>query len=133
MHPDAEELFDRDVNCLRDFFRRRFGFESVESPPTFAHDVTRVDALDAEVSASGITREMEKDLLRELGVADSDQEAGSDDELSADEECEPDIEPNQEVEDEPSENLDDPEVEEMRKKVRLQWADLLQFRLVCNY
>ena len=74
MHRDARELFDRDVNCLRDFFRRRFGFESAEAPPTFEHDVTRVDALDAEISASGITREMEKDLLRELGVHSDDED-----------------------------------------------------------
>ena len=53
-------------DCLQDFFRRRFGFESTEPPPTFKEDVSRVDALDAEISASGITREMEKDLLREL-------------------------------------------------------------------
>merc|ERR1719414_1553118 len=79
MHPDAEELFDRDVNCLRDFFKRRFGFESTEAPPTFQQDVTRVDALDAEVSASGITREMEKDLLRELGIEkDDDDDVSSD-------------------------------------------------------
>ena len=27
-HPDAKLYFDRDVNCIRDFFRRRFSFES---------------------------------------------------------------------------------------------------------
>jgi len=72
MHADAQQLFDRDVNCLRDFFRRRFGFESTQDPPTFTNDVTRIDAIDAEISASGITREMEKDLLKELGVGDDD-------------------------------------------------------------
>ena len=68
MHPDAEELFNRDVNCLRDFFRRRFGFESEEAPPTFTHDVTRVDALDAEISASGITRHAHAGSRFELGA-----------------------------------------------------------------
>ena len=61
-HTQAEYFFDRDVACLKDFFRRRFNFES-ESVPVFS-DVRRVDAIDAEVSASGITREMEKDLVK---------------------------------------------------------------------
>ena len=60
-HTQAEYFFDRDVTCLRDFFRRRFNFES-EDFPVFS-EVHRVDAIDAEVSASGITREMEKDLV----------------------------------------------------------------------
>jgi len=82
LHPDAKQLFDRDVNCLRDFFRRRFGFESAEAPPTFDADVTRVDALDAEISASGITREMEKDLLKELGVEGDDDSDASDEDAN---------------------------------------------------
>merc|ERR1719489_671884 len=72
LHPDAKQLFDRDVNCLRDFFRRRFGFESAEAPP----------ALDAEISASGITREMEKDLLKELGVEGDDDSDASDEDAN---------------------------------------------------
>lgn len=32
LHPDAEMYFSRDVNCIRDFFRRRFGYESSLSP-----------------------------------------------------------------------------------------------------
>jgi RIO kinase 2 len=60
-HPQAEYFFDRDVACLRDFFRRRFDYVS-ETAPTFS-EVQRVDAVDAEVSASGITREMEKHLV----------------------------------------------------------------------
>ena len=65
-HTQAEYFFDRDVTCLRDFFRRRFNFES-ETFPVFS-EVHRVDAIDAEVSASGITREMEKDLVGLLFV-----------------------------------------------------------------
>lgn len=37
-HMNAEMYFDRDVNCIRDFFRRRFGYES-ELCPSFT-DVT---------------------------------------------------------------------------------------------
>ena len=68
--------------CLQDFFRRRFGFESTEPPPTFKEDVSRVDALDAEISASGITREMEKDLLRELEAGKDGSEGDEDEEQS---------------------------------------------------
>ena len=60
-HPNAQELFDRDVKCLQDFFRRRFNYES-ELAPNF-QDIERMDALDAEVSASGMTKQMEKDIL----------------------------------------------------------------------
>lgn len=84
-HPQAKEFFDRDVNCLRDFFRRRFGYES-ELAPVF-DDIERVDALDAEVSASGITRQMEKDILQEFcsEATDPDEESGeSDDESDED-------------------------------------------------
>lgn len=63
-HPHAREFFDRDVKCLQDFFRRRFNYES-ELAPNF-DDIERMDALDAEVSASGITRQMEKDIMEQF-------------------------------------------------------------------
>lgn len=31
-HADARMFFDRDVRCVREFFRRRFGFESETCP-----------------------------------------------------------------------------------------------------
>ena len=82
-HKDAREYFERDVNCVRDFFRRRFDYES-ELHPSF-DDVEREDALDAEISASGITRQMEKDILKGLGIGSDDEE---DDEEEEGEECE---------------------------------------------
>lgn len=54
-HRNARELFDRDVNCLRTFFRRRFGFEAAEWPD-FDRDVQVEDdgqLLDAQLKASG--------------------------------------------------------------------------------
>lgn len=62
-HLNAEWYFDRDVKCIRDFFARRFGYES-ELYPTFA-DVNRETTLDVEVSASGFTKEMAEDLMNE--------------------------------------------------------------------
>ncbi|KAK3097885.1 hypothetical protein FSP39_014153 [Pinctada imbricata] len=55
-HPNAEWYFNRDVNCIREFFARRFHYES-ELYPKFS-DVSRDDDLDVEVSASGFTKEM---------------------------------------------------------------------------
>ena len=94
-HKDAREYFERDVNCVRDFFRRRFDYES-ELHPSF-DDVEREDALDAEISASGITRQMEKDILRGLGF-------GSDDEDDDDQDEEDDGDEDEEIEEESGES-----------------------------
>ncbi|KAF5281093.1 hypothetical protein FQA39_LY17899 [Lamprigera yunnana] len=66
MHPNAETYFNRDVNCIREFFKRRFNYES-ELYPKFS-DVERSDALDAEVACSGFTKEMAKDMNIQLGI-----------------------------------------------------------------
>merc|ERR1719219_759125 len=75
-HSQAKFYFDRDVTCIRDFFRRRFNYES-ELAPTF-DDIDRVDAVDAEVSASGVTKQMEKDLLAEMEMNSDEEESSSD-------------------------------------------------------
>ena len=65
--------------------RRRFNFES-ETAPTFA-DVERVDAIDAidaEVTASGVTKQMEKDLRIEYGIDEEGSENESEDEENSD-------------------------------------------------
>ncbi|KAL3997751.1 RIO1 family protein [Acanthocheilonema viteae] len=57
-HPNAQFYFDRDVDCVRTFFRRRFNYES-ELYPKF-EAMTRKYNLDVEVSASGFTPRMSK-------------------------------------------------------------------------
>ncbi|XP_055379204.1 uncharacterized protein LOC129610616 [Condylostylus longicornis] len=79
-HPNAEFYFNRDVNCVRELFRRKFNYES-EDYPKFS-DLQRDDDLDAEVRCTGLTKEMAKDLLKEYGVADSDDEDDSDEKIS---------------------------------------------------
>uniref|UniRef100_A0A023F7X8 Serine/threonine-protein kinase RIO2 n=2 Tax=Triatoma infestans TaxID=30076 RepID=A0A023F7X8_TRIIF len=76
-HVNAKMFFERDVKCIRDFFKRRFDYESMLHP-TF-DDVLREDVLDVEISASGFTRQMDKDLLTGLGIeaAVEDDEAES--------------------------------------------------------
>ncbi|XP_044269490.1 serine/threonine-protein kinase RIO2 [Tribolium madens] len=74
-HENAEMYFNRDVNCIKTFFKKRFGYES-ELYPKFS-DIERTDALDAEVLCSGFTKEMAKDINRELGI---DEEIESEEE-----------------------------------------------------
>ncbi|EDV91298.1 serine/threonine-protein kinase rio2 [Drosophila grimshawi] len=72
-HENAEFFFDRDVNCVREMFRRKFGYES-EDYPKFS-DLVREDDLDAEVHCTGygFTKEMEMDLLQEYGMIEQDE------------------------------------------------------------
>ncbi|EGD72953.1 atypical/RIO/RIO2 protein kinase [Salpingoeca rosetta] len=56
-HENAEFYFDRDVQCIRTFFAKRFAFEAQEWP-AFA-DVKRGEALDIETAASGFMRELQ--------------------------------------------------------------------------
>eukprot|EP00795_Rhopilema_esculentum_P006225 gene6225-11636_t len=74
--------FDRDVQCMRDFFRRRFGFES-EIFPKF-EDIRRMHNLDKEVAASGFSKEMEV----EFDEVVKDLEPGDD--ADVDDDCEDD-------------------------------------------
>lgn len=89
-HPNAEWYFDRDVKCIRDFFAKRYNYES-ELFPTFK-DIRRSYSLDVEVSASGFTKDMERDgaLLHPAGPEgeNDDNEEEDDDEETTDEEVE---------------------------------------------
>ncbi|KIY03851.1 uncharacterized protein Z520_00542 [Fonsecaea multimorphosa CBS 102226] len=75
-HPNAEFYFDRDVECVKRFFARRFGFISTDSGPLFkdARRLVGKDGnrrLDIEVEASGFSRKMAKELeayMKEHGV-----------------------------------------------------------------
>uniref|UniRef100_A0A8D0GDP5 Serine/threonine-protein kinase RIO2 n=1 Tax=Sphenodon punctatus TaxID=8508 RepID=A0A8D0GDP5_SPHPU len=73
-HPNAEWYFDRDVKCIRDFFMKRFNYES-ELFPTF-QDIRRACCLDVEIAASGYTKEMqeEDELLYPTGPDEEDHE-----------------------------------------------------------
>lgn len=79
-HPNSRYYFERDVNCVRQLFRRKFGYESSEAPSY--DDLTREDDIDVEVSCSGygFTKEMENELLEEYGIVEAnDDDDGSDD------------------------------------------------------
>ncbi|XP_066844199.1 serine/threonine-protein kinase RIO2-like isoform X2 [Anser cygnoides] len=71
-HPNAEWYFDRDVNCIKEFFKKRFNYES-ELFPSF-QDIRRESSLDIEIAASGYTKEMQEDdeLLYPVGSDEDD-------------------------------------------------------------
>ncbi|KAM6392215.1 serine/threonine-protein kinase RIO2 [Rhynochetos jubatus] len=58
-HANAEWYFDRDVSCIKEFFKKRFNYES-ELFPAF-EDIRRECSLDREIAASGYTKEMQED------------------------------------------------------------------------
>lgn len=104
-HINAEMYFDRDVNCIKRFFQRRFHFTPTEPGPFYA-DARKlvgkggIKRLDVAVEASGFSRKMAKDLeayMREVGV-DGDGDTGlgrEEDEESEDEEGDEDAENNE--------------------------------------
>lgn len=63
-HLNAKMYFDRDVACVRQLFKKKFGYESTEYP-TF-ESLIREDDIDVEVACSGfgITKGMVDDLLQ---------------------------------------------------------------------
>ena len=75
-HTNAQMYFDRDVNCIKRFFERRFNFVSDEPGPFFV-DAKKLAGgakskrLDVEVEASGFSKKMAKELekyMQEFGV-----------------------------------------------------------------
>ncbi|KAL2141889.1 hypothetical protein VTI28DRAFT_1822 [Corynascus sepedonium] len=104
-HPNAEMYFDRDVECIKRFFSRRFHFVST-TPGPFYKDAKKTVGrdgarrLDAVVEASGFTKKMAKDLeaaIREQEAKAKDDADGSgDSEEESDEEEEGDEEGDEE-------------------------------------
>jgi len=95
LHPSARDYFDRDVECIKTYFRKRYRFESEGPGPTFEEAVARrrkavktgkwIKGLDIEIEAAGFSRKMGKELEEAIeatrGGGDDAQEAerGSDD------------------------------------------------------
>lgn len=88
-HANAEYYFDRDVNCIKRFFERRFHFTSDAKGPFFADARKMIGKdgatrLDVSVEASGFSRKMAKELeayMKAVGVdGDGDPNAARGDE-----------------------------------------------------
>ncbi|KAK3318522.1 Rio2, N-terminal-domain-containing protein [Apodospora peruviana] len=92
-HQNAEMYFDRDVNCIKSFFKKRFHFVSTVPGPFFKDAKKTVGKdgakrLDASVAASGFTKKMLKDLeaaIREQQQTIEEKEAGADSDGDSDE------------------------------------------------
>ncbi|XXG98491.1 hypothetical protein Hte_004815 [Hypoxylon texense] len=99
-HQNAEMYFDRDVNCVKRFFERRFHFVGTQPGPFFkdAKKLVGKDGakrLDAAVEASGFSKKALKDLEAAIRAQQEErgEQAGSgeeDDEESPDEDEEED-------------------------------------------
>lgn len=85
-HVNAEMYFDRDVNCIKRFFERRFHFSPTEPGPFYAEareliGKDGVERLDVSVEASGFSRKMARELeayMKSVGVDGSDGLGGND-------------------------------------------------------
>ncbi|KAI4870100.1 RIO1-domain-containing protein [Hypoxylon rubiginosum] len=94
-HQNAEMYFDRDVNCVKRFFERRFHFVGTQPGPFFKDAKKTVGKdgakrLDAAVEASGFSKKALKDLEAAIRAQQEErgEQAGSgedDDDESADE------------------------------------------------
>ncbi|KAL6898390.1 RIO1 family domain-containing protein [Trichoderma evansii] len=107
-HVNAEMYFDRDVNCIKRFFLRRFHFTPTQPGPFFKDAKKTVGKngltrLDATVQASGFTKKMLKDLeaafKRKEAEKEEGQEGAEDEEDEDDDEDSEDEEEGSEVED----------------------------------
>lgn len=88
-HPNAKEQFDRDVQCIKTFFERRFRYTADDDGPHWS-DIKRVGKLDIEVQASGFSKKQWKDLekyMKEVAPhGDNDSEGSNGDEDEGEEE-----------------------------------------------
>ncbi|GMM47680.1 protein kinase [Pichia kluyveri] len=93
-HPDAKEYFKRDIECIKKFFKRRFGYKPMKIDemmlddegfgkgykygwPIFERDIKRINDLDVQVKASGYRRKLgdeERQLQAVVGQQGDDSD-----------------------------------------------------------
>ena len=81
-HRNAEEQFDRDVQCIKTFFEKKFRYTADDDGPHWS-DVKRVGTLDAAVEASGMSKKAAKELekyMKEVAKVQGDGGTDEDDE-----------------------------------------------------
>ncbi|KAI9928295.1 hypothetical protein ASPWEDRAFT_26625 [Aspergillus wentii DTO 134E9] len=128
-HQNAEMYFDRDVNCIKRFFKRKLKFVSDEPGPFFADAKKQLlknpgKRLDVEVEASGFSRKMARELeayMKDVGANEEGEGASKDDENDDDEEEEEDDseaeEDDNEADKEESKNAQSDEVDESARRI----------------
>lgn len=87
-HANAEYYFDRDVECIKRYFGRKFKYTSDEPGPFFADAIKTIvpeKRLDVEVEATGFSKKMAKQLEKYVeatgGDADETQTAEDEDDF----------------------------------------------------
>ncbi|KAJ5127815.1 hypothetical protein N7448_008594 [Penicillium atrosanguineum] len=108
-HANAEMYFDRDVNCIKRFFQRKYHFVSDAPGPSFKDARKNFmknpgKRLDVEVEASGFSRKMARELEKYM-----DEVGANTGEGEGDEENEDDSEEEDSEEEEEEVNEDEPE------------------------
>jgi len=120
-HPDANFYFQRDVDCIRRFFRRRFKYIPRDNSskdsladtgygdgykhayPTFKRDVERTNDLDIQVKASGYKAKLnreDKNLQGAVASMSKEENMGNEEEEVQSEEEEEKVEEEKEEESE---------------------------------
>ncbi|KAE8036856.1 hypothetical protein FH972_009489 [Carpinus fangiana] len=71
-HPNAPQYFDRDVQCIKDFFEKRYHYVADDGGPTFEEARRRLATatetrgaarrIDVQIEAAGFSRKMAKEL-----------------------------------------------------------------------
>lgn len=79
-HKDAQMYFDRDVQCIRTYFQKRYHFLSEEFP-SLLDDINVHTRLDRDVEASGFIKE---DVEGSAEEESSDESEDSDDDSRSD-------------------------------------------------
>lgn len=120
-HMDARRYFDRDVECIKLFFRKKLGYVS-KTWPDFDRDVKRDgEAIDKLVGASGFSKKQSKDLedalaqsleVDENELDDTIRDDADEEDVTEDAEMVEAGEEDAKVEDDAEEELDDEAEEE---------------------
>ncbi|OGE58091.1 hypothetical protein PENARI_c001G03119 [Penicillium arizonense] len=121
-HANAEMYFDRDVECIKRYFKRKFHFVSDIPGPSFADARKKLlknpgKRLDVEVEASGFSRKMARELeayMKDVGATGDGE--GRDDEDEDDEEEEESGSEEEEADDTP-ENKDSGDIDDSTKRL----------------
>jgi len=123
-HPNAEYYFNRDVQCIRDFFRRKYNFDCDDFPKF--EEVERKHNLDVELEASGFTKQMQLDLNEAFDKGDfeahlRDQDLdGEEDEEEDEEEHDDDEEDDKKNDEDDNKEYDKEELEAIQEEAEEQ-------------
>ncbi|GMT28727.1 hypothetical protein PFISCL1PPCAC_20024 [Pristionchus fissidentatus] len=108
-HPNAEYYFNRDVECIKTFFRKKFSYETDDFPSL--EEVERKYNLDVELAASGFTKVMQKDLNKAYDEGNFNEHESDEDEEEEEEETS-----DMETIEEEEEDKDEEEMEDEKKR-----------------